>query len=112
MASEEGECRTGWIRLFGRTRPTMEPSESVITVQEKIEWVKKQRTKKCIVCFKQNDGVLNRMICEEQNNVVERQDSLVIVENGVGELEEGFVQKQTRIDSENIDNRHVERSKG
>ena len=33
---------------------------------EKIEYVKKQRTKKCIVCFKYNDGVLNRMICEEQ----------------------------------------------
>ena len=32
VASEEGECRTGWIRLFGRTRPTMEPSGSVITV--------------------------------------------------------------------------------
>ena len=28
--------------------------------------VKKQRIKKCVVCFKWNDGVLNRMICEEQ----------------------------------------------
>ena len=30
------------------------------------------------------------MICEEQNNVVERVDRLVIVENGVRELEEGL----------------------
>ena len=52
------------------------------------------------------------MICEEQNNVVERVDRLVIVENGVRELEEGLELKQTRIDSENIDNRQVERSRG
>ena len=32
VASEEGECRTGWIRSFGRARPIMEPSGSVITV--------------------------------------------------------------------------------
>ena len=47
-----------------------------------------------------------------KNNVVERQDSLVIEENGVRELEEGLELKQTRIDSENIDNRQVERSRG
>ena len=47
-----------------------------------------------------------------KNNVVERVDRLVIVENGVRELEEGLELKQTRIDSENIDNRQVERSKG
>lgn len=47
-----------------------------------------------------------------KNNVVERVDRLVIVENGVGELEEGLELKQTRIDSENIDNRQVERSRG
>ena len=52
------------------------------------------------------------MICEEQNNVVERVDRLVIVENGVRELEEGLELKQTRIDSENIDNRQVEMSRG
>ena len=52
------------------------------------------------------------MICEEQNNVVERVDRLVIVENEVRELEEGLELKQTRIDSENIDNRQVERSRG
>ena len=52
------------------------------------------------------------MICEEQNSVVERVDRLVIVENGVRELEEGLELKQTRIDSENIDNRQVERSRG
>ena len=47
-----------------------------------------------------------------KNNVVERVDSLVIVENEVRELEEGLELKQTRIDSENIDNRQVERSRG
>ena len=47
-----------------------------------------------------------------KNNVVERVDRLVIVDNGVRELEEGLEVKQTRIDSENIDNRQVERSKG
>ena len=47
-----------------------------------------------------------------KNNVVERVDRLVIVENGVGELEEGLELKQTRINSENIDNRQVERSRG
>ena len=43
-----------------------------------------------------------------KNNVVERVDRLVIVENGVRELEEGLELKQTRIDSENIYNRQVE----
>ena len=47
-----------------------------------------------------------------KNSVVERVDRLVIVDNGVRELEEGLELKQTRIDSENIDNRQVERSKG
>lgn len=47
-----------------------------------------------------------------KNNVVERVDRLVIVDNGVRELEEGLELKQTRIDSENIDNRQVERSRG
>ena len=47
-----------------------------------------------------------------KNNVVERVDRLVIVENEVRELEEGLVLKQTRINSENIDNRQVERSRG
>ena len=47
-----------------------------------------------------------------KNNVVERVDRLVIVENGVRELEEGLELKQTRIDSENINNRQVERSRG
>ena len=47
-----------------------------------------------------------------KNNVVERVDRLVIVDNGVRELEEGLEMKQTRIDSENIDNRQVERSRG
>ena len=47
-----------------------------------------------------------------KNNVVERVDRLVIVENGMRELEEGLELKQTRIDSENIDNRQVERSSG
>ena len=43
-----------------------------------------------------------------KNHVVERVDRLVIVENAVRELEEGLELKQTRIDSENIDNRSVE----
>ena len=47
-----------------------------------------------------------------KNNVVERVDRLVIVENGMRELEEGLEVKQTRIDSENIDNRQVEMSRG
>ena len=47
-----------------------------------------------------------------KNNVVERVDRLVIEENGVRELEEGLELKQTRIDSENIDNRQVEMSRG
>ena len=47
-----------------------------------------------------------------KNYVVERVDRLVIVENGVRELEEGLELKQTRIDSDNIDNRQVERSRG
>ena len=48
----------------------------------------------------------------KKDRVVERVDRLVIVENGVRELEEGLELKQTRIDSENIDNRQVERSRG
>lgn len=47
-----------------------------------------------------------------KNNVVERVDRLVIVENGVRELEEGLELKQTRIDSENIYNRQVEMRRG
>ena len=47
-----------------------------------------------------------------KNNVVERVDRLVIVENAVRELEEGLELKQTRIDSENIDNRQVEMCRG
>ena len=47
-----------------------------------------------------------------KNNVVERVDRLVIVENEVRELEEGLELKQTRIDSENIDNRQVEMRRG
>ena len=47
-----------------------------------------------------------------KNSVVERVDRLVIVDNGVRELKEGLELKQTRIDSENIDNRQVERSRG
>ena len=47
-----------------------------------------------------------------KNSVVERVDRLVIVDNGVKELKEGLELKQTRIDSENIDNRQVERSRG
>ena len=47
-----------------------------------------------------------------KNNVVERVDRLVIEENEVRELEEGLELKQTRIDSENIDNRQVEMCRG
>ena len=47
-----------------------------------------------------------------KNSVVERVDRLVIVENGVRKLKEGLELKQTRINSENIDNRQVERSRG
>ena len=47
-----------------------------------------------------------------KNRIVERVDRHVIVDNGVRELEEGLELKQTRIDSENIDNRQVERSRG
>ena len=47
-----------------------------------------------------------------KNNVVERVDRLVIVDNGVRELEEGLELKQTRIDSENKDNRQVEMRRG
>ena len=47
-----------------------------------------------------------------KNSVVERVDRLVIVENEVRELEEGLELKQTRIDSENIDNRQVEMRRG
>ena len=47
-----------------------------------------------------------------KNNVVERVDRLVIVENEVRELEERLKLKQTRIDSENIDNRQVEMRRG
>ena len=47
-----------------------------------------------------------------KNSVVERVDRQVIVDNGVRELEEGLELKQTRIDSENIYNRQVERSRG
>ena len=47
-----------------------------------------------------------------KNNVVERVDRLVIVENGVRELKKGLKLKQTKIDSENIDNRQVEMSRG
>ena len=53
------------------------------------------------------------MICEEQNNVVERQDSLVmVIDCGVRELEEGLELKQTRIDSENNNCRWLEMSRG
>ena len=48
----------------------------------------------------------------KKNSVVERVDRLVIVDNGVRELEEGLELKQTRIDSENIDNRQVEMRRG
>ena len=47
-----------------------------------------------------------------KNSVVERVDRLVIEENGMRELEEGLELKQTRIDSENIDNRQVEMRRG
>lgn len=47
-----------------------------------------------------------------KNSVVERVDRQVIVDNGVRKLKEGLELKQTRIDSENIDNRQVERSRG
>ena len=47
-----------------------------------------------------------------KNSVVERVDRLVIVDNGVRELEEGLELKQTRIDSENIDNRQMEMRRG
>ena len=47
-----------------------------------------------------------------KNNVVERVDRLVIVDNGVRELEEGLEVKQTRIDSENNNCRLVEMSRG
>ena len=47
-----------------------------------------------------------------KNNVVERVDRLVIVENGVRELEEGLELKQTRIDSENNKCRWLEMSRG
>ena len=47
-----------------------------------------------------------------KNYVVERVDRLVIVDNGVRELEEGLELKQTRIDSENKDNRQVEMRRG
>ena len=47
-----------------------------------------------------------------KNSVVERVDRLVIVDNGMRELEEGLEVKQTRIDSENIDNRQVEMRRG
>ena len=47
-----------------------------------------------------------------KNSVVERVDRLVIVDNGVRELEKGLELKQTRIDSENIDNRQVEMRRG
>ena len=48
----------------------------------------------------------------KKDRIVERVDRLVIVENAVRELEEGLELKQTRIDSENIYNRQVERSRG
>ena len=47
-----------------------------------------------------------------KNNVVERVDRLVIVENGARELEEGLELKQTRIDSETINYRQVEMRRG
>ena len=47
-----------------------------------------------------------------KNNIVERVDRLVIVENGVRELEEGLELKQTRIDSENNNCRWLEMSRG
>ena len=47
-----------------------------------------------------------------KNRIVERVDRLVIVDNGVRELEEGLEVKQTRIDSENNNCRWLERSRG
>ena len=47
-----------------------------------------------------------------KNNIVERVDRLVIVDNGVRELEEGLELKQTRTDSEKLDNRQVEMRRG
>ena len=47
-----------------------------------------------------------------KKSVVERVDRLVIVENGMRELEEGLEVKQTRIDSENNNCRWLERSRG
>ena len=47
-----------------------------------------------------------------KNNVVERVDRLVIVDNGVRELEEGLELKQTRIESENNNCRWLEMSRG
>ena len=47
-----------------------------------------------------------------KNNVVERVDRLVIVDNGMRELEEGLELKQTRIDSENNNCRWLEMSRG
>ena len=47
-----------------------------------------------------------------KNNVVERVDRLVIVDNGMRELEEGLEVKQTRIDSENNNCRWLEMSRG
>ena len=48
----------------------------------------------------------------KKDRIVERVDRQVIVDNGVRELEEGLELKQTRIDSENIDNIQVEMSRG
>ena len=47
-----------------------------------------------------------------KNSVVERVDRLVIVDNGVRELEEGLELKQTRIDSENNNCRWLEMRRG
>ena len=47
-----------------------------------------------------------------KNNVVERVDRLVIVDNGMRELEEGLEVKQTRIDSENSNCRWLEMRRG
>ena len=48
----------------------------------------------------------------KKDRVVERVDSLVIIDNGMRELEEGLEVKQTRIDSENNNCRWLERSRG
>ena len=48
----------------------------------------------------------------KKDRVVERVDRLVIVDNGVRELEEGLELKQTRIDSETINCRQVEMRRG